>query len=287
VHLHRRVGGLSATPRSASIADGSVVASVAAFVAPRAIALVAAVALLAGAGCAGTVRSASRAAVPVVVDESLGAFEDPHNRERFEQILGSPEMQGAIEETARAAVSGALAPGAEVRLQALTAALADTVADVLARDMRERILPATVDGVRESLGELVTPEDRRALLATIDAAVAHATAAAIRSASAELPRSLAPAMRAALVESLDSPDLRASVAGITSDATRSALLSSRDVIVELRERSEGVGPVAQLVDRVQSMLQKTIVATFAVGMLLGALLVWASAHFRRRGWGAS
>ena len=73
--------------------------------------VLAVLALTASAGCAGTVRSASRAAVPVIVDESLGAFEDPLTRQRFEQILGSPEMQGALEETARAFVHGAVEPG--------------------------------------------------------------------------------------------------------------------------------------------------------------------------------
>jgi hypothetical protein len=247
--------------------------------------VLASAALTALAGCAGTVRSASRAAVPVVVDESLGAFEDPRNRERLEQILASPEMQGAIEETAHALVRGVLEPGADIRAQAIAAALTDTVATTIARDLRERILPATVDGIRTSLREALSPEDRRAIRGAVDAAVAQATASAIRSASAEIPRSFAPAMRAALVESLNSPELHGAVAGITADATRSALMSSRDLIIELRDRSEGSGPIVQLVERVQRMLVRTLLAAFVAGALLGGLLIWVARHVLHGGSG--
>ena len=253
--------------------------------------LLAVFALAATTGCAGTVRSASRAAVPVVVDESLTAFEDPHNRERFEQILGSPEMQGAIQETARALVHGAVGRGTfdadtEDRVQAVAATLTDTVAQVLARDIRDRILPATVEGMRASLREAISPADKREVLGAVDALVAEATTTALRSAALELPRSLAPAMRAAIVESLNAPELHSALSGVTADAIRSALVSSRELIIQLHEQSEGTGPVAQLVNRVQRMLERTVVATFAIGVLLGGLLMWASRHFPRGGRGS-
>jgi len=242
-----------------------------------------AAAVIASAGCTSTVRSASRAAVPVVVDESLGAFEDARNRQRLEQILGSPEMQSAIRETSHALVRGAVESGTEVQVQEVTAALTDTVAEVLARDLRERILPATVQGMRESLRDAVTKDDQQAVLAVVNRAIEQATGSALRSASAEIPRSIGPAMRVAVVDSLNSPELRAAVSGITADATRSALLSSRDLILELRERSEGAersGPVVQLVDHVQRMLERTVLATFGAGALLGALFIWALRYFR-------
>jgi hypothetical protein len=250
-------------------------------------------ALTANAGCTGTVRSASRAAVPVVVDESLTAFEDPHNRERFEQILGSPEMQGAIEETARALVHGAVARGTgafdadtEERVQAVAATLTDTVAQVLAREIRDTILPATVEGMRESLREGISPADQRKILGAVDGLVAHATTTALQSAAFELPRSLGPAMRAAIVEGLNAPELRSAIAGVTADAIRSALLSSRDLIIQLHDQSEGTGPIAQLVDRIERTLVRILVATFAIGALLGALLMWASRHLPRGGRGS-
>ena len=242
--------------------------------------VLAAAAVMGSAGCTSTVRSASRAAVPVVVDESLGAFEDPQNRVRLEQILASPEMQAAIRETSHALVRGALEPGTDLKVQEGTAVLTDTVAEVLARDIRDRILPATVQGLRESLRDALTNEDRRTVLAAVNGAIAQATATALRSASAELPRSFGPAVQAAVVDSLNSPELHAAIAGVIADATRSALVSSRDVIVDLRERSEGNGPVVQLVDRVQGMLERTVLASFGAGALLGALFIWAMRYFR-------
>jgi hypothetical protein len=241
--------------------------------------VLAAAAVAASAGCTSTVRSASRAAVPVVVDESLGAFEDPQNRVRLEQILASPEMQAAIRETSHALVRGALEPGTDLKVQEGTAVLTDTVAEVLARDLRDRILPATVEGMRESLREGVTPDDRRAVLAAVNGAIAQATATALRSASAEIPRSFGPAVQAAVVESLNSPDVHAAVASILADAARASLVSSRDLLTDLH-RSDGNGPVVQLVDRVQRMLVKTVFATFGAGALLGALFVWAMRYFR-------
>ncbi len=247
---------------------------------PATLVMLAVLAIGASAGCAGTVRSASRAAVPVVVDESLASFEDSHNRERLEQILGTPEMQAAIRETAHGLVQGALEPGMDARAQRYTAELTDTVAEVLARDLRDRIIPATVKGMRDSLRDSLTADDRRALLSAVDGAIAQATATAIRSASAEFPRSMAPAMRSAIVESLSSPDLHAAFDALAADATRSALVSSRDVLVELHDRYEGTGPVVQLVDRIQRMLERTVVATFAAGTLLGAFFIFAMRYFR-------
>jgi hypothetical protein len=241
--------------------------------------VLAAAAVMGSAGCTSTVRSASRAAVPVVVDESLGAFEDPQNRERLEQILGSPEMQAAIRETSQALVRGALEPGTDLKVQEGTAALTDTVAEVLARDLRDRILPATVEGMRESLREGLTPDDRRAVLAAVNGAIAQATATALRSASSEIPRSFGPAVQAAVVESLNSPELHAAVSSILADAARASLVSSRDLLTDLH-RSDGNGPVVQLVDRVQRMLVRTVLATFGAGALLGALFVWAMRYFR-------
>ena len=235
-------------------------------------------ALLLSGSLSGSVRSATSAAVPVVVDESLTSFEDPRNRERFEKIIASPEMQGAIQETARALVNGALEPGPSgTYVQTLT----DSMADILARDIRDRILPATIAGMRDSLSKAFTDADRRAVFRLLDAAVTEATAAAIRSASSEIPRSFVPAMRASLVDSLNAPEVHAAIASLTADATRTALVSSRDVITELHERDENSGPVFKLVDHVQRMLERVIVVTFLVGALLGSVLVWASRYVRR------
>lgn len=238
--------------------------------------VITAAAMMASAGCTGTVRSASRAAVPVVVDETLGSFEDPQNRARVEQILASPEMQAAIRETSHALARGALESGTDLNVQQATAALTETVAEVLARDLRDRILPATVEGMRDSL----TKEDARAVQAVVSDAIGRATTTALRAASAELPNSFGPAVRAAVVEGLNSPELHVAIAGVIADATRSTLLSSRDVITDLRGGNQGSGPLLQLVDHVQAMLERTVVATFGLGALLGAMFIWAMHYFR-------
>jgi hypothetical protein len=242
--------------------------------------LLGALALLLSGCLNGSVRSATSAAVPVVVDESLTSFEDPRNRERFEKIIASPEMQGAIQHTAQALVEGALEPG-PTGTGAYVETLTDSMADILARDIRDRILPATVAGIRDSLNTAFTDADRRAAFRLLDAAVAEATASAIRSASSEIPRSFVPAMRTSMVDSLNAPEVHAALASITADATRTALVSSRDLITELRERDQGTGPVYQLVNHVQRMLERVIVITFLVGALLGSVLVWASRYVRR------
>jgi hypothetical protein len=236
-------------------------------------------------GCSGTVRSAaanaSSAAVPVLVDESLAAFEDPLNRERVEQILGSPEMQRAIVETSRAFVQGAFEPGSETNAQIFAQRLTDSIAETLTRDIREQIVPAAVDAVRGA----ITPDDQRDLRRAMDAAIREATIAAVQAGSGEMQRSLAPALRSAIVDSLNAPEMRVAVAGVVSDATRAALLSSRDVIVELHENEEHVGPVERIVNRIERLVMIGIAATFALGAALGALVIYVLR--RRHGGGAS
>jgi hypothetical protein len=255
--------------------------------ASRVVSAALAAALLVGTGaslgCAGAIRSASvdasRAAVPVVVDQALGSFEDPANRERVEQILGTPEMQRAIQETSRAVVIGALEPATGDRIQGVTAEMTRTVADVLAEQLRDQLIPASIEGLRAAV-RAEAPEASKGLAAALREAVAQATKTAIDSAARELPGTLAPAVRASIVESLEAPDLRASVTGIASDATRAALLASRDVLVDLHEHEEGEGPIARMIDRVQRMVLAAIVATFCVGALVGGLVVFAL-RFRR------
>jgi hypothetical protein len=241
--------------------------------------------LLLGGCTGGAIRSASidasKAAVPVVVDQSLASFEDAQNREHVEQILATPEMQRAIQETAHAVVLGALAPEATDRMKGVTAEMTDTVTDVLTRDLREKLIPASVEGMRATMRAAFSRDAAQSMAAALREAVDEATRTAMQSAARELPASLAPALRASIVESLGSPDLRQAVAGVASDATRAALVSSRDVLIELHEHDAGVaGPVERLVDRLQRMIMVGIGATFVLGTLLGALLVYAL-RFRR------
>jgi hypothetical protein len=229
--------------------------------------------------CAGSVRSASvnasRAATPVIVDESLASFEDPENRERFRAIVGTPEMQAAIRETAQGLVQGALAPNGETqgRAAALAAQMTDAVADELARDIPEKLEPASVEAVQKALGEALTPEAQRSLRAAVTVLLDDATRTALRSLADEMPKTIGPAIRATIVQSLNSPDLRAALTGSAADATRAALMESRDVIRELRQEDDG--PIARLVTRVQRMLYTAVLALAAVALLCTGLLGWS------------
>jgi hypothetical protein len=188
------------------------------------------------AGCAASVRSAAteapRAAVPVVVDESLKSLEDAKNRERIDRILATPEMHRAIRQTAASAARG------------------------------------TFEGAAE---------ERKAIFGAIDEVVAFSTRTAAQNAAAAFPETLAPVLRETLVSTLTSPDVRAALDGLTAEATRTALLSSRDVIREIHEESKW----PDIVTKLQRLLVGTLVAAFVLGTLASGLLAWAL-RVRRR-----
>jgi hypothetical protein len=139
-------------------------------------------------GCAASVRSAAirapRAAVPVVVDESLKALEDAANRERVERILETPEMRRAIGLAAASAARGALA-GAEEDRKAILHAIDEVVASstrtavenvaatfpgTLVPVMREATVSTlSSPDVRTTLDGLTAEVTRTALLSSRDA----------------------------------------------------------------------------------------------------------------------
>jgi hypothetical protein len=147
------------------------------------------------------------------------------------------------------------------------------------RERIDRILatPEMQGVIRDAAGSATrgaiagAAEEREVMVGAIDEAVGVATRTAVRSVAAESPETLTPAMREALVSTLTSPDVRAALDGLTAEATRTALLSSRDVIVQLHEESEGPGLVAKL--------QRVVVGSLVAALVLGAsacgLLAWA------------
>ena len=116
-----------------------------------------------------------------------------------------------------------------------------------------------------------------ALRRTLRDGAADATRAALRVAADETPRTLAPALRSSIVDSLAAPDLRDAVAMTASDATRAALRSSFDVLKQLHEE-EGI---PQLIATLQRLLAAIVIGALVVGMALAALLVWALSVNRR------
>jgi hypothetical protein len=218
--------------------------------------------------------------VPAVVDESLRSFEDPATRARLARIVGSPEIQQAIEETSQALVVGVLGADVGERGRAVAAALTAGIADALAEAIREKLVPAAAAGLRTTLSA-ISEEDKRTLQRALAESVREATLAALRTTAHQLPGAIGPSLRSAMTESLSAPDLRASVSGLASDATRSALLSSRDVLLQLHEDNDvfGAAIIDHLLDRLRSLLVVAIVATFASGVLVGVLGI---AFARRR-----
>jgi hypothetical protein len=184
---------------------------------------------LALAGCAESVRSAAtnikRAAIPVLVDESLNSLEDAKTRERIQGILATPEMQQTVRQTAASATHGVVA------------------------------------GVTE---------EQKTIARAIDDVVASSTRTAARNAAAAFPETLAPVARQTLVSTLTSPDVRTALDGLTAEATRTALLTSRDVFREMHEEQWPA-----LVSKLQWLLVGTLVAIFVLGALAGGLLAWA------------
>jgi hypothetical protein len=170
-----------------------------------------------------------RAAVPVVVDESLKSLEEPRNQQRISQIFGKPEMQRAVGETARAAVEG------------------------------------VVENVR------LTPQQRAAVARDVDAVVAGATRVALASASAEVPRTLGPAVSESLATALDSPRLHGAIVDSAADATRAALVTSRTVLEEMHQEEQG----PDIFGRMRRLIIAACASFFALGACAAALGAWA------------
>jgi hypothetical protein len=188
------------------------------------------------AGCSGAVHGAAtavpRAAVPIVVDESLNALENPANLRRIARISATSPLRRAIRDAAEAATRGAV---------------------------------LGLDGARPIL------------MGAVDETAVTATRSAVRTTAAELPSTLGPAMRTAFVSSLESPDVRAALDAATAEATRTALLSSFDVIRELHEQPEGLRLVTQL----QRIVIGGMVATLALGASALGVALWALSASRR------
>jgi hypothetical protein len=133
-------------------------------------------------GCSASVRTAAttlpRAAVPVVVDESLNALETPVNLERVRGIVATPQMDQTIRDAARSATRGAMAGLTEERA-ALLYAVNETAAGATRSAVRATAdeLPQTVaPAVREAFVSTLESPDVRAAL---DSATAEATRAAL------------------------------------------------------------------------------------------------------------
>jgi hypothetical protein len=80
--------------------------------------------------------------------------------------------------------------------------------------------------------------DREAARQAVRDLAADATRAAMRAATDEAARSLMPAMRSSVVETLGAPEVREAVSTTVAGATRAAVVSSFDLMKELEEDEE-------------------------------------------------
>ncbi|HZU85730.1 MAG TPA: hypothetical protein VE987_22540, partial [Polyangiaceae bacterium] len=194
-------------------------------------------------------------------------------RERLARIMATPEMQALVRQAAQDASHGLLAGASDEQGRALVANLVDATADALAREARERLVPAAMAALRQELARPWTPEQRAALEGALNEAMSQATRTTIRTAAAQIPTSLGPAF----ASTLDKADVRGAVDRTVSDATRSALVASADVLRQIRSEREG----PTLIQRLTRFLVASLAAAFVLGAAAVALSVWAVNVARR------
>jgi hypothetical protein len=234
----------------------------------RARPLALALTLLLSNGCAARARSLAadlpRTAVPATIDETLKAGEDAPTRDRVAQILATPEMHRAIEDVAKTAVVGALDglndEESKERIAALTSELTKAFAD----------------GIRRELSR----GDRVALEGAVASLAAAGTRGALRSAADEIPTTVAPAVRQALVTQLADPELRDAVSGMVGHTATRAVASTGEAVAEATATNKAEGR-----DGILAQLKRTVTRSLLLAVALGvcaaAVLAWGL-RMRRR-----
>jgi hypothetical protein len=223
---------------------------------------------------------APHAAVPVAVDETLKAGEDPRTRARLAAVLATPEMNQAIAEVAKAAVAAALDEASSAASEERVAHLTQVVAGALAESLARDIVPAMLSGTRESLRANVSAEDVDAMKATLGKLVAASTSAALHTAADEIPTTVAPAVRASLARELKDPELHEAVSGVVGDATRQVLVSTRQAVVDARAENVARDKPG-LLTTVGRALTLSWLLALALGVVAVGLVGWVL-HMRRR-----
>jgi hypothetical protein len=213
-------------------------------------------------GCGPTVRSAAsdvpRIAVPITVDRLLDSLEDPRVRTRIARIMATPEMQQAVEEFGAAVARGAVENASTEEARARLAELSTRVADAFTQ--------ALADGL--------SPD--HALGRALSGSATEATHDSLRAAAEEIPASVAPAVRQALVTELGTPELRKAIADTTADVTRETLIKSRDVIGEMQSQPHPRG----LIERIDRLL--TFGWLLGIGVAAGASVLFIRAMTAQR-----
>ncbi|WP_146652599.1 hypothetical protein [Labilithrix luteola] len=230
------------------------------------------------AGCASALERASanvpRTATPVVIDETIKALEDQATRERLAKVIATPEVQQAIRELANAAIPGVLDGVTDEESKARIEAFTKDIVSVIARVVMATIRPA----VHEAMSEALSSEVRTTLDELVRNVAASAAHSAMRAAADDFPTTISPAMRTALAEGLASPEVRTAAAGTAHDLARSAVLGSREAVMEIQDAQTGRGPV----QRVALFLVKAGWALLLFTTLFVGLIVTGMLSLRRR-----
>jgi hypothetical protein len=210
------------------------------------------------AGCVGAVQSAAaeapRVATPVVIDETLKAFEGETNRQRVAAIVATPEMQQAIAELGSAFGDGAAANLADETAQAHVEEFAERLTGVISRAMTAGLLTAASQGAMQD---------------TIRGLVATATEQATRTLALEITTTLAPAIRAAVADGLRSPDMNDALRETTRTLSRETVVATHGAVDEMHKEQTG----QTLRDRIMKALARTWIVAFLLGAFSLALLI--------------
>lgn len=219
-------------------------------------------------------RNVPRTATPVVIDESIKALEDQHTRERLEKVMATPELQQTIRELAAAAAPGVLdgldSDESKARIQDFSKALVAALVEELRPAMRDAVQQALSKDVQAQLDRMVADM------------ASQATHSVMQTAATDVPTTISPAMRAALAENLGAPEVRNAAAATAHDIAKSALLGSREAIIEVQKAQEQTeGPVqrmARFLDRAGILL--AVFSVLFIGLVAFGMLSLRSRAIR-------
>jgi hypothetical protein len=142
------------------------------------------------------------------------------------------------------------------------------------RDLSRSALQGVLEGALED-----PSIDRESFRQAVRELAVDAMRASLRAATDEAARSLTPAMRSSVVETLSAPEVREAVSATVSGATRAAVISSFDLMKELHEHDAE----PQLFARLRRWLTGVVVGAFALGAGSSALLAWTlGVHVRAK-----
>ncbi len=215
-------------------------------------------------GCApairGTSAEAAKGATSGLTQESLAQLEDPQTRARIAAVLGTPEMQKALQELAAGLSEGVVLGLSDEALAAHVDKVAGRFADVLVTTMSKTADAAT------------SPEAQARMSRFVGAVVASA----VRAAAAEIPRGgVAPG----LAEIVNAPELKHAIGEVARTIAHQGVVGSNEGMSELEaQEDKEAKPLGGLV---AFFTERWYLAVgFVAVMMLAAPLFWLAREHR-------